>query len=93
MIEASLEQRGRRAVVLGRAEHDDRVRAVDLAGVVVVRGAPHDDGGGRDRGENEEEADGEDREDRVPANQAHRARLTAWLGAPARAYVSPRRWT
>ena len=71
MVEPALEQGRRSAVVLGRAQDNDRVGPLDVAGVVVVRGAPHDDAGRADRDEGEDEREGEEGEDGVPANQAH----------------------
>ena len=72
MVEPALEQRRRSAVVLGRAQDNDRVGPLDVAGVVVVRSAPHDDAGRADRDEGEDQPEGEEGEDGVPANQAHR---------------------
>ena len=76
VLEPSPEHRRGRAVVLGGAQDDDRVGPLDVAGVVVVRGAPHDDARRADRDERERETECEEGEDRVPANQAHRCRLT-----------------
>ena len=58
VVEPAPEQRRRSAVVLGGAQDNDRVGLLDVAGVVVVRSAPHDDAGRADRDEGEDAARG-----------------------------------
>ena len=75
MLQPAEQDRRRRALVLGGAEHDDRVGVGHVAGVVVVRGAPHE-GSGKDQEQDRGEHDGTERgQDRVAADQAHRSRL------------------
>ena len=71
VVQPSLEQRRGRAVVLGRAEHDDRVGVVDVGGAVVVRGPPHGDRGAAHQQERHQPHQGDRGPDRVPAEPAH----------------------
>ena len=76
MVQPPLEHGRGRATVLGGAEHDDDVRAVDAAGVVVVRGSPHGHRARTDHDERDQEEERDAGQDGMPTDPGHPSRLT-----------------